>query len=92
LSKRLFALLKERKATLGPGDEYEIVDVWAEVLGLQGWYEWRPVDGEAPHRPSSSLVIALQNKGSPAVKPSTATQTEHRVSFCPNEVVVWFWR
>jgi Flp pilus assembly protein TadD len=46
VSKRLFAILSERKTALDPGGEYEIVDEWAEVLGLQGWYEWRPDEGQ----------------------------------------------
>lgn len=46
MSERLFAMLSERKATLDPGDEYEIVDEWVEVLGFRGWDEWRPEEGE----------------------------------------------
>lgn len=45
LSQQLLALFDRRAASLRPGDEYEIVDAWAEMLGLKGWYEWREDQG-----------------------------------------------
>ena len=40
-SQALLSILENRIKTLKPGDEYEIVDVWAKKLGLQDWYEWQ---------------------------------------------------
>ena len=34
-------MLENHIKTLTPGGEYEIIDVWAEKLGLKGWYEWQ---------------------------------------------------
>ncbi len=48
VSRELLATLDERSPSLEPGDEYALVDAWAEVLGLQGWYEWRPDDEVNP--------------------------------------------
>jgi tetratricopeptide (TPR) repeat protein len=47
VSKRLHAMFIERQPTLGPGDEYEIVDEWGKVLGLSDWYEWRSDEDRA---------------------------------------------
>ncbi|HEX7516887.1 MAG TPA: hypothetical protein VF345_06340 [Chthoniobacterales bacterium] len=45
LSPRLFQLWKERRDSLQPGDEYDLVDAFADLLGLRGWYEWQPDPG-----------------------------------------------
>ena len=45
LSPRLFALWKDRRDSLQPGDEYDLVDAFADLLGLRGWYEWQPDPG-----------------------------------------------
>ncbi len=41
LSPRLFALWTERCEALQPGDEYDLVDSFADILGLRGWYDWK---------------------------------------------------
>lgn len=41
VSQNLIELFDDRVKALNPGDEYDIVDAWAEMLGLKGWYEWR---------------------------------------------------
>lgn len=45
LSPRLFQLWKDRRDALQPGDEYDLVDAFADLLGLRGWYEWKPDPG-----------------------------------------------
>ena len=45
LSPRLFALWQDRRDALQPGDEYDLVDAFADILGLRGWYEWKPDPG-----------------------------------------------
>jgi Tfp pilus assembly protein PilF len=41
LSQRLFNRWLERSDKLAPGDEYNLVDEFAEMIGLRGWYEWK---------------------------------------------------
>jgi len=36
---------EERAKNLGPGDEYGLVDEFADMTGLRDWYEWRPDPG-----------------------------------------------
>ena len=45
LSPRLFQLWKERRDSLQHGDESDLVDAFADILGLRGWYEWKPDPG-----------------------------------------------
>ena len=45
VSPRLIQLWKDRCDTLGAGDEYDLVDSFAELLGLRGWYEWKADPG-----------------------------------------------
>lgn len=45
LSQRLYQHWQERAQNLGPGDEYGLVDEFADMTGLRDWYEWRPDPG-----------------------------------------------
>jgi tetratricopeptide (TPR) repeat protein len=45
LSQRLWNHWQERSKNLGPGDEYRLVDEFADLVGLRDWYEWRPDPG-----------------------------------------------
>jgi len=45
LSQRLWKHWQERSKNLGPGDEYRLVDEFADITGLRGWYEWRSDPG-----------------------------------------------
>jgi hypothetical protein len=45
LSPRLFQLWQDRRDALQPGDEYDLVDAFAEMLDVRGWYEWKPDPG-----------------------------------------------
>jgi tetratricopeptide (TPR) repeat protein len=44
-SHELFSFLEDRIEKMKPGEEYEIVDVWAEKLGIQDWYQWQEDTG-----------------------------------------------
>lgn len=44
-SQRLWQHWQERAKNLGPGDEYRLVDEFADMVGLRDWYEWRPDPG-----------------------------------------------
>src|SRR5207249_4732808 len=46
LSQRLFNRWLDRSDNLQPGDEYNLVDEFAEMIGLHGWYEWKPDPGD----------------------------------------------
>lgn len=46
VSQTLYGFVRPRLDTLRPGEEYEIVDAFAEILGLQGWYSWKVDPGE----------------------------------------------
>jgi len=41
LAKKLAEHWRARSLQLGPGDEYNLVDEFADMLGLCGWYEWK---------------------------------------------------
>ncbi len=44
-SQKLWKHWQERTKNLGPGDEYRLVDEFADMVGLRDWYEWRPDPG-----------------------------------------------
>ena len=46
LSQRLFNRWAEQVDKLEPGDEYKLVDEFAEMIGLRAWYEWKPDPGQ----------------------------------------------
>jgi cytochrome c-type biogenesis protein CcmH/NrfG len=45
MGEKLFAHWMDRAAALEPGDEYDLVDETADMLGLSGWYTWIPDPG-----------------------------------------------
>lgn len=53
---KLWSHWKSRSAALGPGDEYKLVDEFADMVGLREWYEWRldPGKHEATAEPVKS--------------------------------------
>ena len=72
LSPRLFQLWKDRRDALQPGDEYDLVDAFADLLGLRGWYEWKPDPGthevtEAPAKEGTTNPELLREKYPAAV-------------------------
>jgi Tfp pilus assembly protein PilF len=44
-SKKIWQHWQSRAGQLGAGDEYALVDEFADMAGLRGWYEWRPDPG-----------------------------------------------
>jgi len=72
LSPRLFQLWKDRRDSLQPGDEYDLVDAFADLLGVRGWYEWKPDPGthevtEAPAKEGTTNPELLREKHPAAV-------------------------
>ena len=47
-SEKLFALWKEKTTDLLPGGEYDLVDDFAEFLGIRDWYNWKKDRGFIP--------------------------------------------
>ncbi len=45
LSQRLWNHWQEGAKNLEPGDEYRLVDEFADMVGLRDWYEWCPDPG-----------------------------------------------
>ena len=41
----MVSILDRRKENLSPGDEYTLVDEWADVLGIRDWYQWKADEG-----------------------------------------------
>ena len=72
LSPRLFELWQECQDSLQPGDEYDLVDAFADLLDLRGWYEWKADPGtrevtEAPAREGTTNAELLRTKHPAAV-------------------------
>ena len=72
LSPRIFQLWKDRRDALQPGDEYDLVDAFADLLGLRGWYEWKPDPGthevtEPPAKEGTTNPELLRQKYPAAV-------------------------
>ena len=44
-SKRVFQHWKQRLPNLTPGDEYDLVDEFADMVGIRDWYAWLPDTG-----------------------------------------------
>ncbi len=42
MARRLYDPWTSRADSLAPGDEYDLVDEFAELLGIRGWFEWIP--------------------------------------------------
>jgi tetratricopeptide (TPR) repeat protein len=42
MAERLWKHWQSRATSLGPGEEYRLVDEFADMLGLRDWYEWHP--------------------------------------------------
>ena len=41
VSEEFFEIFKESSATFRPGNEYSLVDAYAEKLGIHDWYGWK---------------------------------------------------
>ena len=72
LSQRLFNHWSERVDKLEPGDEYKLVDEFAEMIGLRTWYEWKADPGqhevtEPPPKEGTTNPALLREKHPAAV-------------------------
>lgn len=72
VSQRLFEHWQARQPQLGPGDEYALVDEFADMVGLRGWYEWRSDPGthavtEPPSKEGTTNAELLKLKHPAAV-------------------------
>jgi Flp pilus assembly protein TadD len=72
LSQRLFKHWLEHSESLGPGDEYKLVDEFAEMIGLRGWYDWQIDPGqhevtELPQKEGTTNPALLREKHPAAV-------------------------
>jgi hypothetical protein len=47
LSQKLHGMLKEANTSFRPGTEYELVDAFADQLGIRDWYSWKLDSGGA---------------------------------------------
>jgi tetratricopeptide (TPR) repeat protein len=45
-SRRLWEHFRSRGCNLRPGEEYDLVDEFADIVGLIGWYAWQPDTGK----------------------------------------------
>jgi len=73
LSKKLAEHWRARSTQLGSGDEYNLVDEFADMLGLRGWYEWKTDTGTSvsatattPEKPQGSTNPELLKQKHPA--------------------------
>jgi hypothetical protein len=72
---KLFRAWNRALSRFKPGDEYDLVDEFAQILNLEGWYEWLPEPREGlpaegspePYREGSSNPELLKDKGSAAL-------------------------
>ena len=55
LSQKLWRHWQQRQPTLTPGDEYDLVDEFADLVGLREWYLWQPDPGD--QRPSADEPV-----------------------------------
>ncbi len=72
LSQRLFHHWQSRQPQIGPGDEYALVDKFADMLGIRGWFAWQPNPGHhevmtAPQEEGVTNVDLLKKKYPAAV-------------------------
>jgi len=58
--KNLFDIWKKRLENFTPGDEYEMVDEYANILKLRPWYDWQtdPVHLKREMAPDKSALSA----------------------------------
>jgi Flp pilus assembly protein TadD len=54
MGEKIFRHWMQRIPQLAPGDEYDLVDETADMLGMSGWYTWQPDSGS--HELESDLV------------------------------------
>ncbi len=48
LSQKLWQLWQQRQPALTSGGEYDLVDEFADIVGMRDWYMWKPDPGDQP--------------------------------------------
>jgi len=59
--RRLFRAWKRALSRLKPGDEYDLVDEFAKILRLQGWYEWKSEQADIASVPTDTELEGVTN-------------------------------
>ncbi|MDP3069720.1 MAG: tetratricopeptide repeat protein [Opitutaceae bacterium] len=54
LSEKLWRHWSQRAPGLTPGGEYDLVDEFADLVGLRGWYEWQTDPGDQATRATAT--------------------------------------
>ncbi len=65
LSQKIWQHWQSRASQLAPGDEYDLVDEFADMTGLRGWYEWQP---DAGHHEITADPIKEGTTNTPLLK------------------------
>ncbi len=73
IAQRLFRHWQSRSSQLGPGDEYALIDEFAEMTGLRSWFDWRldpglQDTGASPASQGTSNPELLEAKEAAAVQ------------------------
>jgi hypothetical protein len=61
LSEKLWQHWQAHARNLGPGDEYGLVDDFADMTGLRDWYEWKPDPGDQPPTADEPVLEGTTN-------------------------------
>ena len=56
LSEKLWRHWQQRQPALTPGDEYDLVDEFADLVGLRDWYVWKPDPGDQQPTAADDVV------------------------------------
>ena len=56
LSEKLWRHWQQRQPALAPGDEYDLVDEFADLVGLREWYVWKPDPGDQQPTAADDMV------------------------------------
>lgn len=74
--QQLLAQWEQTMAHFQPGDEYTLVDAFAQLLNLQSWYEWRaPAPQTTPTKPSPTTVGPEGGSTNPGLLQDPTLQT-----------------
>ena len=53
--KKLFETWQKAMSSWQPGDEYALVDTFARILKLEGWYVWKADKLKSPRKSTPSV-------------------------------------
>lgn len=63
LSEKLWRHWQQRQPALAPGDEYDLVDELADLVGLRDWYAWKPDPGD--QQPTAADDVVREGTSNP---------------------------